>query len=390
MILSAKDNTKEPINEYRRSSIYSLMIQHDEQKFAKDICEVFHQMPVPDKYNNHDLSVKIISVTKQKIKENDLITDFLTKNEVAGRLVARWFQRNIITGECSLNLIKERGLYNASEFDKAMASKSTRGLALLEDAGEDLIGNTFVLVNDIRYIDKEKGSKVVGSIFKIIGTVAAVYTGNSDFADMGNNVGSLAESYKGFNVKIQTYLYQLVWDEKLALDFYTKAFTPKEDKSFKSAFEQMRSNFKLKYIGEQESSGSTTSFMGIKLDEPLVMVRKSCQRALDENVANLQKNFEDFKVKVPLTSSSPLCAQIGKKEGITKDSKFEVLEISTNDKDQKVYKRVGVIEPIKNLIWDNRYMAIEEQADGATLGKTTFQKISGKDFYPGMLIREIK
>ena len=36
------------------------------------------------------------------------------------------------------------------------SSKTQRGNALLEDAGEDLIGNTFLIVNDIRYIDRSK------------------------------------------------------------------------------------------------------------------------------------------------------------------------------------------------------------------------------------------
>ena len=31
------------------------------------------------------------------------------------------------------------------------------------------------------------------------------------------------------------------------------------------------------------------------------------------------------------------------------------------------YKRVGVIQPKENLIWDNRYMASEEQAYVRTL-----------------------
>ena len=54
------------------------------------------------------------------------------------------------------------------------------------------------------------------------------------------------------------------------------------------------------------------------------------------------------------------------------------------------YKRVGVIQPKENLIWDNRYMASEEQAYGSDFSFTTFRKVSGGDFYPGMLIREIK
>jgi len=42
------------------------------------------------------------------------------------------------------------------------------------------------------------------------------------------------------------------------------------------------------------------------------------------------------------------------------------------------------------MIWDNRYMAKEEGAPGSELKYTTFKRISGRDFYPGMLIREIK
>lgn len=44
----------------------------------------------------------------------------------------------------------------------------------------------------------------------------------------------------------------------------------------------------------------------------------------------------------------------------------------------------------KTQIWDNRCMAIEEEAEGANLGFTVFEKVSGDDIYPGMLIREIK
>jgi hypothetical protein len=35
-------------------------------------------------------------------------------------------------------------------------------------------------------------------------------------------------------------------------------------------------------------------------------------------------------------------------------------------------------------------MASEEQAEGADFGFTTFEKVSGGDFYQGMLIREQK
>ena len=120
------------------------------------------------------------------------------------------------------------------------------------------------------------------------------------------------------------------------------------------------------------------------------MVRKACQRALDENVANLQKNFDVFKVKIPLSQTDPITAPIGRKEGVNDKSKYEVLEVIEDENGHTKYKRVGTIVPQKGKIWDNRFMAAEEKAQGYGLGVTTFRKVSGGSFYPGMLIREIK
>lgn len=377
---------------YRRSSIYSLMVKHCQQGFADDISKVFVDMPTPDKYNNHDLSVKVVSVTDKKLDDRACIDAFLSTNKIGSRLVARWFNRDILTGKCDMELVKERGLYNANEFDRELARHSHRGYALLEDAGEDLISNTFVLVNDIRYIDRARGSSVLGSILRVGGSILDMANGgNTNFSDNMESLACIAESYKGFKVKIHTYLYRLAWDKEVADEFYNQyyAVTDKEEGK-RTAFDNNRMRYTLEYVGDQESSGSNVSFMGINEDEPLLMVRKACQRALDENVANLQRNFDVFKVKIPLTTTDPITAPIGMKEGISEDSKFEVLEMVTNDDGRVCYKRVGTITPMKDHIWDNRFMAKEENADGSDLGVTTFEKRSGGKFYPGMLIREMR
>lgn len=381
--------------EYRRSSIYSLLINHEDQKFAKEIREAFVAIPVPDKFNDHELSVKILSLDKKlkgaaSDRENAELTSFLQRNKVASRLVGKWFNRDKETGVCDMELVKERGLYNATEYDRILAEKSARSNALLMDAGEDLIGNTFVLVNDIRYIDKSKAGAAIGIGLKLLGAVAGAATGNSDFTDLGKSYGDLAETYKGFRVKINTFLYKLDWEEELATVFYKDQYTAKPDKDKRNNFENGRGNYKLKYVGKVESSGSTTSFMGIKLDEPVAMVRKACQRALDENIASLQHEFEEFRTKSPLVSAQPITAYVGMKEGVTKNSRFEVLEVVEKSNGTREYKRVGVIKPVPDLIWDNRYMADEEGTAEAALGFTTFKKVSGGDFSLGMLIREIE
>ena len=378
---------------YRRSSIYSVLVNHTDQQFASEIKEAFLQIPVPDKFNDHNLSVKVLNLDKKlsgasSEKENPIITEFLDNNKVASRLVGRWFNRDFFTGQCNMELVKERGLYNATEFDKQLASRSARGMAMLQDAGEDLIGNTFVLVNDIRYVDKNKGAKTVGSILKVFGSIAAAYTG-SNIDDLTDNIGDMVETIKGFKVKINTFLYKLEWSDDIATQFYQDQYGAVPDPTKKANFDAARGNYKLKYVGKVESSGGTTSFLGINEDQPVVMVRKACQRAIDENVVDLQRNYEEFRTKSPLVSVEPITAFVGMKEGVTAKSKFEVLEVVELENGKHKYNRVGVIQPIENLIWDNRFMAVEEGAQGATLGFTTFRKVSGKDFSKGMLIREM-
>ena len=378
---------------YRRSSIYSVLVNHTDQQFASEIKEAFLQIPVPDKFNDHNLSVKVLNLDKKlsgasSEKENPIITEFLDNNKVASRLVGRWFNRDFFTGQCNMELVKERGLYNATEFDKQLASRSARGMAMLQDAVEDLIGNTFVLVNDIRYVDKNRAAKTASSILKALGSIAAAYTGNN-IDDLTNNIGDMVETIKGFKVKINTFLYKLEWSDDIATQFYQDQYGAVPDPAKKANFDAARDNYKLKYVGKVESSGGTTSFLGINEDQPVVMVRKACQRAIDENVVDLQRNYEEFRTKSPLVSVEPITAYVGMKEGVTEKSKFEVLEVVELENGKHKYNRVGVIQPIENLIWDNRFMAAEEGAREATLGFTTFRKVSGKDFSKGMLIREM-
>ncbi len=143
--LTAQAQNSDADTPYRRSSLYSILVNHTDQKFANEIRTAFVAMPTPDKYNNHDLSVKVITLDK-KLKgaksdnENDAITNFLTDNQVASRLVARWFNRDFFSGQCDMELVKERGLYNATKFDAILSERSARSQALMADAGEDLIG----------------------------------------------------------------------------------------------------------------------------------------------------------------------------------------------------------------------------------------------------------
>ena len=79
------------------------------------------------------------------------------------------------------------------------------------------------------------------------------------------------------------------------------------------------------------------------------------------------------------------------KEGIVDGSKFQVVQRVLNPETGKTtYKYVATVKAKKDCIWDNRYNAVLEEADGATLPYTTFTKVSGGEILPGMLLIEGK
>lgn len=383
--LSAQEEIK-----YRRSSIYSICICHDAQKYTSEISDVFISMPTPDKYNNHDLNIKLVSSMDKKENE-EVISKFLESNNVARRLVGLWFNRDVETGECDIEKISERGLYNADYFDVQLSKQTIRGEAMLKDAGEDLIENTFVLVNDIRYVDKQQSAKMASGIIKGLGAIAGVFFG-SKISELTNTIGDVVEDIRGFRVIVTSYLYQLEWNDEVAGKFYNDYYIAKgkSDAAKVKAFNEDTETFKLKYIGVKKVDSGEASYAGCF--EPIDMIRKVCTRSIDKSVLALQRTYEQFQVKTPIYSVDPeITAKIGMKEGITDASRYEVLEKCLTQDGLTEYKRVGLIKPVPGKIWDNRYMATEENALGSDLTATSFVKVSGRaEFLPGMLIREIK
>lgn len=384
------------LNKYHRSSLYSILLKHPEKEFCNEMIEAFKSIPIPDKYNNHDLKIKVMSapilqaLTKDEIEGayKDAITNILSKNKIGGRLVEKWFDRDKSTGNFDMNLVAERGYYDASILDVKEARASARGVAMLADAGEELINHTYVIVNDIRYADKEtmKGA-VAGGLFaaQLVGSFFGV-----DLSNVTNAVGGLAGNIAGFKVIVTSYLFRLDWNDETANNFYSNLWT---DNSSPNAERQQKwgeemGNFKLKYIGYATVFSGKTALGGVEKEKDMFL--KVCTRAIDKSISDLQKNFDEFKVFTPLISTEPLCAYIGLKEGVDEESRYEVLEKTIDNNGRTKYEKVGEIKPIKGQIWDNRFMASFDKEEGSELKYTTFKKVSGKDFYPGMLIREIR
>ena len=304
-----------------------------------------------------------------------------------------------------MELIYRRGLEGATTENIEMAELTKRGKSILLDSGTDLIGNTFVLAHDIIYIDKgernknaAKGISGFGKFMQDVGDVASQVTGDDSFYELGKSLNDLSDvtadvvdDFEGFRVKIQTHLYRLNWQNS-DNDFFFENYYLDENYYDESKFHAWKdANYTLTYIGTQEAICGKTVLQGIYDLSKLIQI--VVYRTLDESIVKLQKNYEEFRIKEPIyeiDENGYVIAKIGMKEGVGPDSKYEVLERIEDSEGSIKYNRVGTLKPEPNMIWDNRYMAIEDGAENSDLNGTYFRVTSGRDLYPGLLIREIK
>lgn len=448
----AKVLENENIEEYRRSSLYTVLVKHSDANYGSTIDSVFMMMETPDKFNDHDLAVKSFESSSQKAKKvkadrrgtekdpNILdISTFIGENDVAKGMVAKWFDRDPETGYFDVDLIKERGFYDASFKNIEQADATLRGRAMLADAGFDLIGKTFMIVNDITFIDhgenSAKASEGIKAGLSLLGGLASIVTGDDSYQDLGNStgelIGDIANEVAGYKVNIISYLYRLDWNEEMLDSFLSEYWIDEEnpDPSRKDAFEAS-DMFTLSYVGYTMTSAenvSSKTFSARPLQEQFLKV---CTRALDKAIVELQREYDEFKINVPIyavNDDGTVSVKIGLKEGVTEKSAYEVLMKDMSSGVTK-YVRVGMLKPVAGKIWDNRFGAQEEammleedrrsaeeaaaqgsasapaeaavaeaeavaemEAGDPFLGSTTFEIVSGAGkIMPGLLIREVK
>ena len=100
------------------------------------------------------------------------------------------------------------------------------------------------------------------------------------------------DKYKGFRLKVTSYLFRLVWNEEVANTFYLNYYTetPDEEADKVAAFKADTDLFQLEYLGEVENTSTKMSYAGSKTEEDIV--RKVCTRALDKNLADLRHQLK--------------------------------------------------------------------------------------------------
>lgn len=400
------DKSKNEIINYRRSSLHTMIIE-DEKLPKKDlILNTFLEAPFPEKYNNHSIDNKsiniyqylpeaITSIENKKDAEAALIPaieNYFTKNKVANKIVAKWFNRDSL-GNFNMNLIQERGLYDASAQSQSLAASTERGQALLADAGEDLIPNTFIVVSYSKFVSNELTALAAKETALALADKIAIQALKEVAVEAAEKAYEKAR--QGYSVWTTAYLYELNWNDSTSAVFYQNYWVDANNPdSLKKVAFDTTSLFQLKLVGYQKAN-ALISGLGANAENENMIIKNATLKSVDAVYAKLQRKFEKFRTKSPLVSIDPLGAKIGLKEGLEKGDKYEVLEQVIDSEGKTIYKRKGIITVDKKNIWDNRFAAGEEPIDengnpieiDNNIEFTHFK--GGKGYYPGMLIRQI-
>jgi len=423
--LSAQEAEKKTVSTYYRNALTNMMVYHAEDEFGYDVYEIFKDLPPEERYDSHDVGLRVLDNSKindvrnhknqglhrqtyggslvltgdEKQANADAMLALLNEAEIGKRIVAKWFN---LTGETlqdahfGTEILEERSGYNASVLDVEKARFTVEGTAALQDVSAELISHSFVLISDMTYITAEDRADATKKTFAVIGAVFDGLTGGNSGKRLAEDVGDISDKFTGFKVLTHSYLFQLEWNDSIANIFYDKYYTSTPNPDKLRAFIEDHDSFRLVYLGTEDARYEKTKVAG-KYDRT-DLLQMITVRSIDNNIAKLQKRFEAFRVKAPITGVeydkkgkiTGFRAQIGEKEGIDETMKFEVLEYKMTKNGLEV-NRVAVIQPVRNQIWDNRFNAlIENDEDGNPAG-TLFKAAEGDKakILPGMVIRQI-
>ena len=429
IILIAQDTLVNPVTKYRRSSLCTILMESERFPMKDTVIRAYYDAPFPDKYNEHSFGIKSFDPKKYPISEEErtaagikmgftrkmnqsyldqnkdqkndpgsyddtlIIRKFLNDQKIANKMVAKWFNRQE-DGSFDIELISERGLFDASFLDTKTAFASADGISLLKTAGLDLIYNTFLVISKMNFVSNE----IPAAIIKEGAILAAKEIKSELWRTAAIVAAELAynKAKEGYSVWTTSYLYQLEWNDSIQQVFYNDLYMDGTNTDpVKKAIFDTTSLFKMKFVGAEKSTSLVTfSLKNTKRTEDQT-VKLSTIRNIDAVYAKLQKSYDVFMPKTPLYTGYPITAKIGMKEGLEGGEKFEVFEQVMDNKTGKIeLKSLGKIEVDKKLIWDNRYNLGEEDPDRQEddkkpkIDRTTFK--GGKDYYPGLLIKQIK
>jgi hypothetical protein len=372
-VVQEEEKSNELVTDYDRNAITAIVLEN-KSGYMLDIRNASSGIIVPDKFDNNLLDTRLLSTASNSAS----IKQALIQNKVPNNILAKWFARNE-SGEFNMDVVHDRGMYNATDDEVRQASGSKVGIARLKDAGETLINHSYILVLE----------------FTNIQTMEQIYLKRDALAkDIGDLMGQKNEGVKrrknGWMGDVKAYLFKLDFDEATVGMFYNDLWIYEDDSAEVKAAKKARfdeTNFPVKFVMEAKASADGSQFNPGELLAPPrqksrdELFQQMVNTGLEACAFDFERNLPDFQVKTPLYKTSPLQAKIGKKEGLKVDHRYFVMEFEQNNKGETEGVRKGVIRAKK--IADNRKVAT-----GDTKLYSKFYQVAGRGLMEGMLLKQ--
>jgi len=291
------------------------------------------------------------------------ISTWLNQNKVGQQIMARWFNRQP-DGSFNVDVLKERGLFNANDNDFMVASASKRGESSLMDMGLQLVSQSYLLAFD----------------FSEIMSMTQYYD--------KNEVPAEKRIMNGFKSSVNTYLFKLDFNDSFAAVFFQQYWAGNDDPNLeakKAAFDN--AEFPFVFVGKQHNDISSTQYSEGQPLAPKVQKSKGelmmqmSQMALDAALTDIENQNQDFRVKAMVSEVRPISAKIGKKEGLKFDQRYFVFENRQRNNGTLYSKRVAVVKSMK--VVDNRQVTT-----GETKPSNFYQIAGGKVDNYGMFLEQ--
>ena len=330
----------DPLKDYLRPAITVIFSDRGEAITQRLISQMIAN-GIPGKFNDNSVDHNVLKV-QGEISEEYLRQ--MLEQQATKEIMRRWFPNfDRDKGRWSLDVVHERGLYNATDADVIAAQASELKEALLKDKGLDMINRSYIVVYD--FYDAQ-----------------AVRTNDSE----------------GYMTNCNVYLYHLDWD------LIKDAFAANLENP--NAIDEL--TFPVKFTASiieksnltplKVTQANSGDLWRLSDDDLFLAFTKEIEKVADVYLTEIN---EDFRVKATLFATSPLRAKIGTKEGVTVDQRYFVYERQLNEAGDEVAKQKGVIRATSKIV-KNDTIATGEG------GTTTFYQTYGAKLYEGMTIQQ--
>jgi hypothetical protein len=151
--------------EYSRSSLTLLLLEPGRSSSQQRFEKIMRGIQIPDKFNDNNLDQRSLEVSGFERDADEVffrqamnrgivpgsglenIYRRLIQEHLTNQVIAKWWSRKD-DGTFGVELLQERGAYDATDAEVIAARAGIRGMAGVMDAGEELINKSYILVFD--------------------------------------------------------------------------------------------------------------------------------------------------------------------------------------------------------------------------------------------------